>query len=111
MNLPTIFKSDTPIGKRWLIVCLLAIVASLIGAIRAHAQVVVSNPLEWAALVEGNELINAQIKNEMDAQTKTALLQNTIAAEFTQMKKWEQKYNSYLKTAEGYASQIKAASL
>lgn len=131
MNLQTIFKADcsnaalkseapcksdkpfnlgTSLGKRWLIVCLLALVASLIGAVRSYAQVVVANPLEWAALVEGNELINAQIKNEMDAQTKTALLQNAIAAEFTQMKKWEQKYNSYLKTAEGYASQIKAAS-
>jgi len=73
------------------------------------AQVVVANPLEWAVLVEGNELIDGQIKNEIDGQTRTAVLQGTIAAEFTQVKKWEQKYNAYLKTAEGYASSLKAA--
>jgi hypothetical protein len=32
-----------------------------------------------------------------------------MAAEFTKMKQWEQDYNSYLKTASGYASALKAA--
>ena len=32
-----------------------------------------------------------------------------MAAEFTTMKGWEKKYNSYLKTANGYASALKAA--
>lgn len=44
----------------------------------------------------------------MGDQTKTAVLQNTIAGEFTKMKEWESKYNSYLKTASGYASSLKA---
>ena len=35
-------------------------------------------------------------------------MQNTIAAEFNQIHKWEKKYNSYLKTANGYASSLKA---
>ena len=76
----------------------------------ARAQIVVANPLEWAVLVEGNELIDGQIKSEIEGQTQTAVLQGTISAEFTQIKKWEQKYNAYLKTVDGYASSLKAAS-
>ena len=67
----------------------------------AKAQITASNPLEWMALAEGNEVIN-------DGQTKTAMLQNSIAAEFNRIHKWEKQYNSYLKTASGYASSLKA---
>lgn len=95
---------------RWLIVAFAALVASVIGAVRANAQIVVANPLEYAALIEGNEMIDAQVNNQTKGQTQTAVLQNTIAAEFTQIRKWESKYNSYLKAADGYASSIKAAS-
>ena len=49
------------------------------------AQLVVSNPLEWLALAEGNEAINGQMKDQTEAQMKTAALQNTIAAEFTKI--------------------------
>ena len=94
---------------RWLIVLGLIVLATLIASTRANAQIVSANPLEWAALAEGNELINGQIKDQIEGQRKTALLQNTIAAEFTQIHKWEKKYNSYLKTIDGYASSIKAA--
>lgn len=74
----------------------------------AHAQIVTANPLKWMALVEGNEAINGEIEKEIRGQTKTALLQNTIAAEFTKTHEWEEKYNSYLKTASSYASSLKA---
>lgn len=74
----------------------------------AEAQIASSNPLEWAALAEGNELINGQIEKQIKGQTKTALLQNSIAAEFNRIHKWEKQYNSYLKTASGYASSLKA---
>ena len=74
----------------------------------AKAQIVTTNPLEYAALAEGNELILGKVKDQIDGQKKTALLQNTIAAEFEQMRQWEKKYNSYLKTASGFASSIKA---
>lgn len=74
----------------------------------AKAQIVTTNPLEYAALAEGNELILDKVKDQIDGQKKTALLQNTIAAEFEQMRQWEKKYNSYLKTASGFASSIKA---
>lgn len=74
----------------------------------AKAQIVTTNPLEYAALAEGNELILDKVKDQIDGQRETALLQNTIAAEFEQMRQWEKKYNSYLKTASGFASSIKA---
>lgn len=75
----------------------------------ARAQYVLTNPGEYVALVEGNELINSEIKDETEKQMKTAMLQNTIAAEFTKIKEWEKKYSSYLQTVEGYASSLKAA--
>lgn len=74
----------------------------------AKAQVAASNPLEWTALEEGNDLINKQIEKQIKGQTQTALLQNTIAAEFNRIHKWEKQYNSYLKTVSGYASSLKA---
>ena len=74
----------------------------------AQAQLVSANPLEYVALAEGNEVIYAEIDKQIKGQTQTAMLQNTIAAEFTQMHKWQKEYNSYLKTADGYASSLKA---
>lgn len=80
----------------------------IILSVSAKAQIVTTNPLEYVALAEGNELILGKVKDQMDGQKKTALLQNTIAAEFEQMRQWEMKYNSYLKTASGFASSLKA---
>ena len=62
----------------------------------AEAQIAASNPLEWTALAEGNELINEQIEKQIKGQTQTALLQNSIASEFNQIHKWERQYNSCL---------------
>lgn len=73
------------------------------------AQVVMSNPLEWLAVAEGNEAIHGQIKSEIDGQTRTAVFQNTIAAEFTKIHEWEKKYAVYLQTASGFASSLKAS--
>lgn len=94
--------------NRWLMVALLAFALLWLGNSRAGAQIASSNPLEYVALAEGNELINAQIKSQIEDEQKTALMQNTIAAEFTMIHSWEKKYNKYLKTAEGYASTLKA---
>ena len=80
----------------------------LFASIEASCQVTVSNPMEWTALAEGNERINAKIEKQISGQTKTATLQNTIAAEYTKIHDWEKTYNSYLKSAEGYASSLKA---
>ena len=89
---------------RLLIIAIALLVTTLISQVRASAQIVVANPLEWAVLAEGNELIDGQIKNETEG------LQNTIAAEFSGIRSWEKKYNAYLKSADGFASSIKAAS-
>ncbi len=89
------------------IFCLLTATALSCGEVRA--QIAASNPLEYVALAEGNELINDQIDNEISGQRQTAIMQNTIAAEFNQIHKWEKKYNSYLKSVSGFASSLKAA--
>lgn len=83
-----------PIDKILIIICLFCVT-------HAKAQIAASNPLEWMALAEGNELLNSEIEKQINGQTKTAVLQNTIAAEFTKMHEWEKKYNAYLKTASG----------
>ena len=95
--------------SRWMIISAIAL-ALFLFRLEGRAQLVSSNPMEYVASAEGNELINGQIKNQIEDQQKTALLQNTIAAEFTQIKQWERKYNSYLKTVSGYASTLKACS-
>ena len=95
--------------SRWMIISVIAL-ALFLFCLEGRAQLVSSNPMEYVALAEGNELINSQIKNQIEDQQKTALLQNTIAAEFTQIRQWERKYNSYLKTVSGYASTLKACS-
>lgn len=88
-------------------ICLAAVSAILLPQL-AQAQIAASNPLEWVALAEGNELINSQIDKQIKGQTQTAVLQNSIAAEFNRIHQWEKEYNSYLKTASGYASSLKA---
>ena len=98
-----------PILLRLLLIAGALLATTLISQVRASAQIVVANPLEWAVLAEGNELIDGQIKNETEGMTHTAILQNTIAAEFSGIRSWEKKYNAYLKSADGYASSIKAA--
>lgn len=87
---------------------LIAVLAILLVPLSAQAQIAASNPLEWAALAEGNEAINGQIDKQIKGQTQTALMQNSIAAEFNRIRQWEKQYNSYLKTASGYASSLKA---
>ena len=86
---------------------LLTLVLLLIST-QLSAQIAASNPMEWTALAEGNEMLNSELKKQINGQNKTATLQNTIAAEFTKIHDWEKKYNSYLKTANGYASSLKA---
>lgn len=86
------------------------LIAFIIGTQVAKAQYIQTNPLEWLALAEGNEAINEQIQSETEGQMKTAVIQNTIAAEFNKIHEWERKYSGYLQAAGGYASSLKAAS-
>ena len=107
-NNPTIhFNGFGNYDSRWMIVAAIALALFLFAG-KSHAQIASSNPWEYVSVAEGNELINAQIKHQITDQQKTALFQNTIAAEFTKIHEWERKDNSYLKTAEGYACTLTA---
>ncbi len=88
---------------------ILLLLLILLICMKCSAQLVTSNPGEYTALIEGNGLINDQVSKQISGQTQTAIYENTIAAEFTQIHAWQSKYNSYLKTVEGYASSLKAA--
>jgi hypothetical protein len=77
-------------------------------SVSTFAQVGESNPLQYVAIAEGQTLVNNAVNSQTKGMQKTAALQGSMAAEFTMMKKWEQKYNSYLKTARGYADALKA---
>ena len=78
-------------------------------SVHAHAQLSCENPLEYAALTEGNILINEQVNSEIRGQAETAALENIIAAEFRKIHEWESKYSSYTQTVSGYASSLNAA--
>lgn len=93
--------------SRTISIILAAVLAFLLPQL-AQAQIAASNPLEWVALAEGNELINGQIDKQIKGQTQTAVLQNSIAAEFNRIHQWEKEYNNYLKTASGFALSLKA---
>lgn len=103
-------RSENDNDKRWLLIAFIAGTLLWFGFGKASAQIASSNPLEYVALAEGNELINHQVSTEIGHQQKTALLQNTIAAEFTMIHSWEKKYNSYIKDVSCYASSLKACS-
>lgn len=100
------YCSDT---KKWLLVSMIAFVLLLITSSKSNAQIVSANPGEYTILATGNAIINKTVKSETKAERETALMQNAMAGEFTKMKQWEKDYNSYLKTAENYASALKAA--
>ena len=69
---------------RWISISLVALLLWILCNQRGYCQSLsTSNPGEYTVLATGNLL--------------------------TKIKQWEQKYNSYLKTAEGYASALKAA--
>ena len=93
--------------SRTISIILAAVLAFLLPQL-AQAQIASANPLEWVALAEGKELINGQIDKQIKGQTQTAVLQNSIAAEFNRIHQWEKEYNNYLKTASGFASSLKA---
>lgn len=85
--------------------------ALVVGSVTAFAQgVTSSNPLEYAAIASGESALDSQIVRQSNAMAAIAGEQLAMVRANTKMKKWEEKYNSYLKTVSGYASAIKAAS-
>lgn len=80
-----------------------------IATLQTSGQVVEMNGTQVVAIGGGGELINNSVSKQTTAMTKTALLESAIGAEYASIKSWESKYNSYLKTASGYAEGLKAA--
>lgn len=68
-----------------------------------------NNGTQVAAIRGGGEKINKAISSQTTSQTKTDLLAGAIGTEFLIIKGWEGKYNSYLKTTQGYAEGLKGA--
>ena len=78
-------------------------------SLNVRAQLEENNGTQIAAIAGGGELINKAISKQTTSQTKTDLLAGTIGTEFLYIKDWEGKYNSYLKTTQGYAQGLKGA--
>lgn len=68
-----------------------------------------SNPLEYAAILSGETRLDRQVAKQSRGMAALAAEQGAMTVANTRMRKWEEKYNSYLKTASGYATAIKAA--
>ncbi len=83
----------------------------LIVSVKIVAQsLVVQNPEEWIIYEAGENALSTLYNQEISDQRETALLENTIAVEFSQIKSWEKSYTKYLQDVSGYASSLKAAS-
>ena len=87
---------------------LMTVAVIMIVPVLSYAQAAESNPAQVVAIDEGNKMINDKISSQATAMQKTATYQGSIATEFTIMKGWESKYNSYLKKTRGYAEAIQA---
>lgn len=101
--------SNPTIEKHTWVALAVMLVLTLFLPVSVKAQFSSVNPGEYAAVTAGNETINDIVKNQTQDMSRTAALQTTISTEFTMMHSWEKKYNEYLKTADGYASSLKAA--
>ena len=77
--------------------------------LHVSGQTIEENGFQILAIGKGGDLINNSVSKQTTAMTKTALLESAIGAEYAAIKDWEGKYNSYLKTAEGYAKGLQAA--
>ena len=80
------------------------------GCGKMTAALTTTDPLLMLAVANGTALVNNQISEETNKMREVGLLQNSIGLQFNGIKTWEGKYNSYLKTARGYAEMLKAGS-
>lgn len=72
-------------------------------------QTVEMNGTQIAAYESEGNMVNKAVSKQTSRMTETALLQSAIGTEYAYIKQWEGKYNSYLKTATGYAEALKGA--
>lgn len=87
----------------------MAVAAVSIWTTGCLAQVGETNASQIVVIGGGNEKINKAVSAQTTSETKTDLLAGAIGTEFLGIKTWEGKYNSYLKTASGYAEGLKGA--
>lgn len=77
----------------------------------AHAVSAVStNPMEYAAIIKGYSTILGTQGLESAAMSGIDVTAGGMALADRKMRKWEEKYYSYLSTANGFAKQLQAAS-
>lgn len=93
------------IGFRSLMVCLT--MALSITVCRGQGAST-SNPGEYLAIMEGENLLNGRISSQNKSREKVAGIQSELSYSTTKIRTWEQQYNSYLKTADGYAKRAVA---
>lgn len=91
------------------IIRMILCIALTMATLQASGQEFELNGTQVVAIGGGGELINNSVSKQTTAMTKTALLESAIGAEYGCIKDWEGKYNSYLKTVEGYAKGLEAA--
>lgn len=66
-------------------------------SIEGHGQgVATSNPLQYAAIQNGEANISAKIKSQTDNMDNLAGVQGSMVKDAVTMKKWEKQYNAAL---------------
>lgn len=95
--------------KRFLLIALISFFTAFLPN-TAAGQLSQSNPLHVLNITEGTAKVNEATSKQNKMMDSLIVTKGIIIKEFTKMKEWEKKYNSYLKTARGYAEQLKAGS-
>lgn len=86
----------------------LVVVLTLLTSLDIRAQSMVEhNPGLVAAEIEGTTAIDIAVNTEIGLEGATIPYQTGMSAIFAQIKSWEGKYNSYLKTVNGFATGLK----
>lgn len=93
-----------PTDIKYILVCL----AVGIPCRRAVAQVVQNNELHVGIIWRKTGQINETVTDQNKDLEKMYSVQTAINTKFNKIRVWEQKYNSYLKSARGYAETMKA---
>lgn len=76
---------------------------------RGQFSATTSNPGEYLAIKKGEDNILNEISAQTNYRKKEAGIQAELSATTAKIKNWEQQYNKYLKTTEGFADGIAAA--
>ncbi len=87
---------------------IMAFIVMFLMTTTAWAQPIQFNPDQITLIGVSNADLNKAVSSQSKKMGKIVELQGVIGAEFVMIKNWEGKYVNYLKTARGYAEQLKA---